>query len=276
MQKRVVRNTLIDIVIPVHRRMDLLEKCLSAIPKAADGLSYTIIIVDNGTPPAEKELYKDLRSDPNYIIVELTKNFGFPRTCNFGVKKGKSPLIFLLNSDVILEPESINKLVMVMDDPTIGVVGMKLTFPPQEDQLEVGINPEIRPPEKLQHIGLATNVRGEIIHAYLGWSADHPKVNRVREMYAVTGAALMTRRIIWRKAKGFNEEYGMGTYEDVDFCLAVRDIGYNIVVQPEASGIHYTGATAEGYQIPYPINHNRMLFLQRWGGKLNYTEWQTW
>jgi GT2 family glycosyltransferase len=269
-----VSKTLVDVVIPVHRRIDLLEKCLKSIPDAMGGISYRVIIVDNNTPQEEKrELYPSLIEDNQITVIQLGQNSGFPSACNLGVRKGKSPLIFLLNSDVILDPGSLMELVLTMDDPSIGVAGMKLVFP--EDVGE-RLNPQIRPARKIQHVGLASNIRGEFIHAYVGWSEDHPKPNNVRDMYAVTGAALMTRRVIWKRANGLFEEYKQGGYEDVDYCLTVRDMGFNVVVNPKASGVHYTGATAEYYQMPHPLMMNRMLFMSRWGEKLNYTELYSW
>jgi GT2 family glycosyltransferase len=275
---RVKLKSLVDIIIPVHGRMDLLRKCLRALPKAMSGIPYSVIIVDNATPDDKKDknLYTSLKANPLYFVIENQTNTGFPKACNQGVRKGRSPLIFFLNSDVILEPNSINRLVTELDDPKMGVVGMKLVFPSEGELLDIGINPEIRPEHKIQHIGLSTNIRGEFIHAYVGWDANHPKVNKVRDMYAVTGAALMTRRNLYRKAGGFNEQYGLGTYEDVEYCLTVRDMGYNIVVVPEACGVHYTGATSESYQIGYPIQTNKMLFMSKWANKLNYTEHGTW
>lgn len=271
-------KALVDVIIPVHGRMDLLRKCLAALPTAMSGIPYSVIIVDNATPEDKKDrnLYSELKANPLYYVIENQTNTGFPKACNQGARKGKAPLVFFLNSDVILEPNSIDKLVKELDNPEIGVVGMKLVFPSEGELLDVGIDPKIRPEHKIQHMGLATNIKGEFIHAYVGWSADHPKVNKVRDMYAVTGAALMTRRELYRKAGGFNEEYGIGTYEDVQFCLEVREMGYNIIVVPEACGVHYTGATAESYQIGYPMTENRMLFMSKWAKKLNYTEWATW
>jgi len=87
---------------------------------------------------------------------------------------------------------------------------------------------------------------------------------------------LLTRRTLYKKVGGFDEIYGMGTYEDMDYCLKVREAGYNILVNPQASGVHYTGATAEYYNMPYPLNDNRVTFLARWKSKLMYTELWSW
>ena len=265
-----IESKLLDIVIPVYRRFDLLEKCLSSIPDAAVNIRYNIIIVDNNSPREEADPFYNQYN--NLVVIRNKENFGFPKACNQGVRRKASPLIFLLNSDVILEPNSIDLLVRALDDPKIGVVGMKLLFP--EDH--AGLNPNIRPAGKVQHVGLATNIQGDFFHIFLGWDADHPKVNATKEVYAVTGAALMTRRSIWNKVGGFFEGYGAGTFEDVDFCLSVRDIGYNIIVETRAVGTHYVGATAEKYQLGYPLQMNRLLLFQRWATKFNYTEYLHW
>ena len=258
-------KSLVDIIIPVHQRFDLLRQCLNAIPNAAGDVSYKIIIFDNASPPDEaNKFYPTI--DKSIKIARSKQNIGFPRACNQGVHRGNSPLLFFLNSDVILEPNSIDKLVRIMDDPKMGVVGMRLIFPEEH----AGLNDQIRPAGKLQHIGLSVNIRGEVHHPFMAWRADHPRVMMQDEVFAVTGAALMTRRKIWIQAKGFNEIYGAGTFEDVEFCCIVREMGYNIKVEPEASGIHYTGATSEKYQLGYNLRNNQMTFMQRWGNKLEW------
>jgi O-antigen biosynthesis protein len=262
----------VDIVIAVHRRIDLLEKCLASIPEAVGDVSYQVIIFDNATPPEEKNpLYAKLRNKPGFVLSENTTNLGFPMACNRGARRGNAPLIFFLNSDVILDPGSVKHLVDEMQDDTIGITGMKLVFPENPQ----GLNPNIRPAGKIQHVGLMTNIRGEVVHAYMAWDEYHPKVMAMREVLGVTGAALMTRRSIWNKLGGFLEDYGMGTFEDIDFCMKCREANNNVVVVPLARGVHYTGATAEKYQLPYPLQMNQLLFMQRWAGKLPWTEWQS-
>jgi GT2 family glycosyltransferase len=159
-----------------------------------------------------------------------------------------------------------------MDDPKVGVVGMRLVFP----EFTEGLSPEIRPAGKIQHAGMSFNIRGFPIHNYIGWSADHPRVMEQKECHAVTGAAMMTRRFLWNKAGGFLEAYGLGTWEDMDYCMSMMDLGYNIIVVPEALGVHCTNATAERTQTGYPMNHNQAIFMQRWGHRLVWSEWRHW
>lgn len=265
-------NTSVDIVIPVYQRFDLLSECIRAIPAATDCYSYRIILVDNASPPEiANDFYANI-NDPSIKVIRNKENLGFPKGCNQGFDRGFSPLVFFLNSDVILKPKSVRYLIDEINrDQKVGVVGMKLIFPEQTDLPQTDNE---RPAGKIQHIGLATNVRAEFFHVFAGWSVDHPKVNAMRDVYAVTGAAMLVRRTLFSKAGKFFEGYGIGTYEDVDLCLTIRKMGYNVIVVPKAEGIHHTGATAVTYNLGYPLYENRMIFMQRWQKELDWTEWE--
>lgn len=253
----------------------MLIRCLESIPNAfgaSENISYQVIIVDNGSKPEEIKNYKIVGNElfgDRFHVLEQHRNIGFPAACNRGARFGYAPLLFFLNDDVVLYPNSINKLVMAMDDPKVGAVGMKLLFPKDSTDPK-------RPAGKIQHVGLSTNVRGDFIHNFMGWSPDNPRVLKVTESYVITGAAMMTRKMLFKQLKGFNEEYGLGTYEDVEYCLMLRDMGYNIKVEQEAIGEHFVGATAMDKQIQYPLNQNRMLLQQHRGNKLFYTDWEIW
>lgn len=269
--------SLVDIVIPVYNRSDLLERCLEYIPNAFQGLPYTIYVFDNGSsvPQGSQAMedeagkIKELCRLSNAIYMRSGTNLGFPRACNRAANRGTSPLIFFLNDDVFLLEGSGDKLVRAMDTPTIGVAGMRLLFPLDSEDPS-------RPAGKIQHVGISTNIRGEFFHQFISWSPENPRIRNICNPLAVTGAAMMTRRKLWKQAKGFNEEYGMGTYEDVDYCLTIREMGYNIYIEHDAVGFHLTGATAISQQIGYPINQNRDLLRLRWKEKIVYTEWENW
>lgn len=268
-----IETTLIDFIIPVYGRFDLLKRCIASIPAACNGLTYKVYMVDNHSPDQveAQEFYGSIK-DKDVFSFRNKENLGFPRATNQGFRRGSSPLVMFLNSDVILDPGSVEEMVKAMDDPKIGVVGMKLVFPGDIGENGLVTNEVIRPQGKIQHVGLSTNVQGNVYHHFLGWSENNPKVEKVREVYAVTGAALMTRRALFAKVGGFLEAYGAGNFEDVDYCLTVREMGYNVIVEIKARAIHYAGATAETFKIHYPFDFNRLIFLQRWSQKLNYTE----
>lgn len=271
MRNRNTKKLSVSIIVPVMGRFDLLKQCLDSIPKACQRNEYEIIIVDNSSPKEEAKNFYSENSD--FFLIKNQINKGFPFACNQGASKSDAHLLFFLNSDIILKENSIDIMIEEMNkDQTIGISGMLLLFP---DYVE-GLNPNIRPSGKVQHAGMDTNIHGQWIHTFVGWDSDSPKVLSQRDCYAVTGAALMIRRNIFQRVGSFDLHYGLGTYEDVDLCMKVRELGYNIIVNTNAVGIHYTSATAESYRIPFPLDQNRLYFLNKWASKIVWTEYLRW
>jgi len=265
-------SKLLDIVIPVFGRFDLLDKCLASIP---ENDKYSITIVDDFSPNQEEadKYYLDKKS-MGYRVIRNKQNHGFPRTCNQGASVGYAPLILLLNSDVILDEKAIEYMIKEMDEPTTGIVGMKLIFP---EYVGEGLiqSKHMRPANKIQHVGVHFDINANPIHSFLGWSEDNPKIlNMDRTVYMISGSVLMTRRNIWRKVEGLDEAYGRGTWEDLDYCMKVKKLGYNIRVSHEARGIHYVSGSSEYYRVPFPLNENQIKFMDRWGRELEWTEWK--
>lgn len=270
-------SNLLDIVIPVHGRYDILEECLDAIPDAVNGLGYKIYLYDNGSDKQERlAFYKDNKDRWENLEYKTTsEGLGFPTACNRGARLGKSPLLFFLNSDVILDPDSVPKMVLRMDDPQVGVCGMKLIFP--DDVVTKKLSEEHRPAGKIQHICISLNAMGRFHHIFVGWSENNKRANRVgtlKDVFAVTGAAFLTRRNLFGKIGGFDEIYGRGTFEDLDYCMKARMESRTTVVETKARGLHYVGATAEFYNLGYNLSGNQQIFLQRWHDKLMYWDWR--
>jgi GT2 family glycosyltransferase len=275
--------SLVDIIIPVYNRSDLLERCLSYIPDACKKNPYSIYVFDNGSKTGghgmvgaqdipeinEAANIRGLCASNLAYYMRNGINIGFPAACNRAARRGGSPLIFFLNDDVFLLPESIDRLIMAMDDPKVGAAGMRLLFP--LDSKDPG-----RPAGKIQHVGLSTNIKGDFFHQYSGWTPENPRTFKIKYPYVVTGAAMMTRRKLFRDAGGFFEGYGIGTYEDVDYCLTIRSMGYNIAIEHSAIGFHLTGATVVSQNLAYPLSANKDLFKLRWRGKIAYSEWDNW
>ena len=213
MAKRNRKNrpiSLLDIIIPVYSKIDFLEKCLDCLSSAAGDIAYHVYIHDNGTPVEEKSFYKTLDDDRTITVMQTKRPLGFPVACNLAAKRGNSSLILFLNSDCFLEPNAIVEMVKEMDNPQTGVVGAKLLFPEDTPNGPAGM---------VQHVGIELNIRAEVYHQFIGWTPDNPKVLAKHNAMAVTGAALMTRRNLWRKIGGFFEGYGAGCLSWRYLCL---------------------------------------------------------
>jgi GT2 family glycosyltransferase len=141
-------------------------------PRSANGIEYDIVLVDNASPDQEEARAFYSQHETDYTIVRNKENIGFPRGCNIGAKRKASPLLLMLNSDVVLEPRAIEYMVQALNDPKIGVVGAKLLFPTAEQIAEAKMNPQIRPAGMIQQQN-GTNIQG-VLSYLLRWKPDHP------------------------------------------------------------------------------------------------------
>lgn len=222
-------------------------------------------VIDNNSQKEDADRFyaghKDIR------LYRLKENTGFIHAVNLGVSKGTSPIVFLLNSDVELCPDAIQNACKAMDRGA-AIVGMKLLFP-----LDIRNDP-IRPAGMVQHVGISSNIRGELIHHLVGWHPDNPKVLAVSKVLAVTGAAFMTSRVLWNKYHGFDLIYGTGTWEECDFCFRAQADGLSVMLEQSAVGYHVAGGTANGQKISFPMQQNASIFQSRWAGRYPWTEWE--
>jgi len=234
-----------SIIIPVWNKAELTRQCLVALGPATEDVSFELIIVDNhstdGTPQFLSSLGGDVR------IITNDENLGFAKACNQGAAAATGEYIVFLNNDTIPLTGWLSALVdEVKAHSDVAVVSSKLLY---EDGT-------------VQHAGVVID-RNSLTpyHLYKGFAADHPAVNKRRELSAVTAACLLIRRSVFAEIGGFDEGFING-FEDVDLCLKVRDRKGRIVYQPRSVLYHLESQTPGRKQHE---QENGYRFLQRWG-----------
>jgi GT2 family glycosyltransferase len=270
----------LDVVVPVYGRPDMLRQCLEALERTGKGVPMSLTVVDDKGPDQEElqEIYGSLPIHAK--LVRNAENMGFPYSANTGAAQGKAPFVVFLSTDIVLHDGCLQAMLAEMAaNPKTGVVGAKLIFP------EVSDDPG-RPVGKIQHAGLCVDVQGNVTHANIGWGPDHKKVCQRRVLQAVTGGLLMTRRETWQKVcryyksiddpsnGAFNLVYGRGTYEDVEYCIAARGNGYEVVYVPEAVATHHVGASVSLCKQGFALGRNATVFKARCGHMLHWDMWR--
>jgi len=255
----------VDVVIITGGRWDFLKQCLEALDKQT--VPVNIILLDNASDSEERIQNSNLFD--GISTKRIQQRLGFPAANNEAVRMGTAPIVLFLNDDCILNENAIEKILESMKDETIGVCGAKLIFP-------LSPTGQGRPAGKVQHVGMALNIRGEVVHPLLGWSPDNPKCKVSRDVFSVTGACFMTRRSLFNQVGGFDTSYGIGTYEEVQFCQQAKSLGKRVYVNCEATGYHYAGATAEKNKVAYPLQMNALTFRSRFMGSpfMTYDEYK--
>ncbi|NOS78022.1 MAG: glycosyltransferase [Nitrospira sp.] len=234
-----------SIIIPAWNKVELTQQCLVALGPATEDVSFELIVVDNHSTDATPEFLASLGGDVR--IITNDENLGFAKACNQGAAVATGEYLVFLNNDTIPLKGWLSALVdEVKTNPDVTVVGSKLLY-------QDGTT---------QHAGVAID-RNNLTpyHIYNGFAADHPAVNKRRELNAVTAACLLIRRPVFAELGGFDEGFLNG-FEDVDLCLRVREKQGRIVYQPRSILYHLESQTP-GRKQHDQANAHRLQ--QRWG-----------
>jgi O-antigen biosynthesis protein len=233
----------VSIVIPVFNKAELTKGCLDQLPATTRGVSHEVIVVDNASTDATPQL---LAARSTVRTIRNEANRGFSGACNQGAAAARGKHLLFLNNDTVPLAGWLDHLVQEFrQQPNVAVVGSKLLYP-------TGL---------VQHAGVAfARESRSPFHPYRGLLADDPRVNRRRELQAVTAACLLIRRAWFDRCGGFSEDYRNG-YEDLDLCLNIRRQGGLIVYQPKSTLLHLESQTAGRMTFD---DANRALFFAKW------------
>lgn len=257
----------LDIAILTAGRVDLFEKCVDHILPQMRG-EYQIHVHNNGHPSKEyEEVYKKL--PPNSSIKRSNVMSGFSEGANKAIDLGRAPLVLFVTDDIFINPGAIELLLNRMHDKSIGQCGYKFLFP--EDSEDAS-----RPAGRVQHVGIASNINGNVIHPLIGWKADNPKCCISREVVAVTGASFIIRRDVFNKVGKFDPIFGRGYYEDIDLSFKVRAHGHRVFFDADAVAYHGVGQTFKDLKEPIPFQQNQQIFNLRWRAAMAWSEWGIW
>ena len=228
----------VSILIPNKDHTDDLEKCLHSIWTKTEWDNYEVIVIENNsTDPKIFDYYKEAekRYDGLKVVQYPEKGFNFSGINNFGRKFASGEYLLLLNNDVeVVNGDWLTELLRQCAHPDgAAICGAMLYYPD----------------DTLQHAGVITGLGGYAGHSHKykkrGGSGYLFRAATVQDFSAVTGACLLVKTSVWDEVGGLDEKFAVA-FNDVDFCLRVRDAGCRIAWTPYAELIHYESKSRGG------------------------------
>jgi len=234
--RRVRRSTAnapeVTAIIPFRDGADLLHRCLESLSDSGGYPRWNAVLIDNGSwEPETKALLRQLDGDDRFTVVRDDSPFNWSALNNRGAQLASGDLLLFMNNDVEGTSEGwLDAMVEHAIRPEVGAVGARLVYPDGT----------------VQHAGLIIGMGGIAGHAFRycpPWYPGYFGMTRVTRNYtAVTGACMMVRRGVFDECEGFDEVLAVA-YNDVDFCLRLRERGYLVVVTPYAELVHRESVT---------------------------------
>ena len=247
----------ISIIIPNKDHEDDLRRCVQSIIEKTTYDNYEIIIVENNSSePGILNYYAELETDPRIRILRYKGEFNYSRVNNFAVEQTDGQYIVLLNNDTeVITPNWLENMLMYAQRDDVGAVGAKLYFPDG----------------RIQHAGIVIKLGADRIAGHSHYGVDHDNLGYMgrlcyaQDVSAVTAACLMIRRSKYDEVNGLDEGYAVA-FNDVDFCLKLREKGYLNIFTPFAELYHYESASrgAETGEKRQRFQSECNRFRERW------------
>ena len=249
----------VSIIIPTRDLAEDVRRCVESIFARTTYPDYEIILLDNGSVKRDtaRLLERFERTEPErFRVVRFDVPFNYSAINNHAAKHARGDYLLFLNNDTeVLVDDWITLMVEQAQRDAIGAVGAKLLYGDGS----------------VQHAGVVIGIGGIAGHAFRHFRAaadGYYNFLRTANNYsAVTAACLMTRRDVFEKVGGFDEELAIA-YNDVDLCLRIGKAGYRIIYLPYVELRHYE-SQSRGYDISdEQVNRDqreRLIMQRKWG-----------
>ncbi|MCK9175859.1 MAG: glycosyltransferase family 2 protein [Desulforhopalus sp.] len=224
---------LVSIIIPTRNAAELVRTCINSIIEKTDYPAWEIILVDNGSDaPDALSLFEEFAQRENIRLLRDNAPFNYSRLNNRAAAEAKGEVLLLLNNDTeVIAPSWLTEMATLAMQPGVGAVGACLLYSNHTRQ----------------HAGVVLGMGGCAAHVCAGvpeegiiWF-DLPRLHHTCS--SVTGACLAVRKENYNIVGGLNEEDFAVGYNDVDFCLKLRQHGLRNVYTPSAKLYHHESVT---------------------------------
>lgn len=222
-----------SIIIPSYNTEALLKNCLDSIYKTCQGnaFSFEVIVVDNDSHDGTvRMIRKDYR---RVVLMKNSKNVGYGKANNQGIREAKGTYILLLNSDTIVEENAIRRLLEFTKTENDAFVGAKLYN--EDGSAQTSCGPFFTPWVVFASLFL----KGDVI-GLTRWSPE-----RVTTVDWVSGACIMAKKDLFLNGLLFDEEIFM-YMEEIDLLYRAKEKGYRTLFYPDSHVTHLgSGGSAE-------------------------------
>lgn len=252
-RRKIGRSSLVSIIIPFRDQPAMLRTCVDSIVAEAGQTPFEVVLVDNDSiEPETHALLDRLKERPGIKVIRYPGNFNWSAINNAAVRSCDGEALVFLNNDIeARRPAWLDAMAEQAFRKEVGVVGARLVYPDGT----------------VQHVGTVLGLGVIAAHLMPGLPAGEPGymgfAKLVRNVSAVTGACMMSRRDVFESVGGFDEDMHVA-FNDVDFCLRLGERGQRVVFTPLAELVHHE-SVSRGFTGFY---RDYSLFLERWQDQL--------
>ena len=223
----------VSVIVPTRDNAQLLGDCMAGLLNQTSYENVKVVIIDNGSrDEAALALLESLEKEANVRVLRYDKPFNYSAINNFAVDHVESEYLCLLNDDIqMIEDDWLSEMMALAVREGVGSVGARLLYADRS----------------VQHGGVVLGVMGVANHLHRNVDVAHPgyfgRLQLCQELSGSTGACLVVKRSVYEELGGLDETNLAVAFNDVDFCLRLREAGYRNLWTPHATLFHMESAS---------------------------------
>ncbi len=231
------------IIVPCFNGLAYTKECLEAVA-AHTKTAHEVIVVDNSSSDGTAAWARRAGAR----VIRNESNLGFAKAINQGMRAARGKYIVWLNNDVVVTPGWLERLIDCAERaPWIAAVGPCTNETVGFQRVEA---PSFKTPRDLAMFSQA-------------WALKH--AGQAEGVHRLTGFCLMIKREALDRVGYLDERFGLGTYEEFDYCLRLRQAGCDVVVARDVFVLHHGHKTFQGFEaMAERAKINREIFLDKW------------
>ena len=240
---------IVDVIVPV---CNLLDKTILFINSLVKQSFFNLIIIDNGSDKETQLFLQTLKQTmANVIIVRNEINLGYIKAINQGLRLSKAPFVMFANNDIIMPDNLLERLREALK--SFDVVS------PLSNN--IGNNQDVRLIQFNRDPSIA-NINDFASNLYNARAS-------VEDIDYVYGHCMMATRKVIQKVGLLDERFGIGNYDDVDFCKRATSAGFRVGICKNLFVYHFRHSTFNklNMDIDGILSSNQKEYNKKWSKK---------
>lgn len=252
----------LSIIIVNYRTYDLTRQTIESVLETVGDIDYEIFVVDNHSDDGSLEkLIEDFRDYSLVKFIENDDNDGFAVANNMAFKKSTGDYILLLNSDVIVNRQTINEsLNFIKSTPKVGIVGCKVVLP--DGTLDKACRRSFPTFEVSFYRMSGLSKLFPNSKRFNRYNLSYLDDNGTYPVDCVVGAFMLIDSGLMKMCNGLDESYFMYG-EDIDLCYRIKQMGYDVYYYGKYDIIHYKGASGKNKRLLYEFHKSMEIFYDK-------------
>ncbi|MBY0118894.1 glycosyltransferase family 2 protein [Paenibacillus xylanexedens] len=247
----------VSIIIVNYNTRQLTLDCLASVYASQTSYQYEVIVIDNASHDGSVEAIRD--AYPEIQLITNRDNTGFAVANNRGMELAKGRYILLLNSDTVVQPDTLHTMIYFMDrHPEMGASGCKVILP--DGSLDKACKRGFPTPSASFYYAFGISRLFPDRPKFNQYQLGHLSPDDEYPVDCLVGAFMLVRRETIDQVGGLDETFFMYG-EDIDWCYRIKEAGWGIFYYPRTYIVHYKGGSARRKPLKITYEFHRAMWV---------------